>query len=452
MFKNNLLLFSFFGLLAIQTVLSQTVEVETVNTTSFSNCDGMATIINAPSSPWTWEWYSYNGSILQSGGTTLTNLCHSGVAYYIVFSASGQTSYNTYFYIHDNCFGVHLSVGTGNSAPDECTGYIIGYPEGGIPPYSVVWSNGSTNDVLSLLCAGDYSFTLTDSQGCIDTGTIPIVVDSALSSVLTIHLFSITNDDISPECTGSIQLQPEGGAAPYTYNWSNNNNNYGNDSLCPGVYTITISDASGDTISQSFPIYNGSVIYSTNPFPDSTVVSNLDFGLIEDCTIDFASIDTAYLYTSFLDTLNQQVIFTWLIVDALDSTFYSDTINIAGLSGVFNLVIGFYCSQKSSGQSIQIESYVYFGNNSIHTASLDQNNFEGIEVYPNPFEDKLIIKSLNIDNYRVKIVDLNSKILFEKDYHSSDYIQIEGLHSLGNGVYFLQVESESRRYIHKIIH
>jgi hypothetical protein len=452
MLKINLLLFSFFCLFTIQTALTQTVEVETVNTTSFSNCDGMATLINAPSSPWTWEWFSYDGSMLQSGGTTLTNLCHSGVAYYIVFSASGQTSYNTYFYIYDNCFNVHLSVGSVNTASDECTGFIIGYPEGGIPPYSFDWSNGSTNDVLSLLCAGDYSFTLTDSQGCIDTGTIPILVDSALSSVLTIHLFSITNDDISPECTGSIQLQPEGGAAPYTFNWSNNNNNYGNDSLCPGVYTITISDASGDSISETYPIYNGSVIYTSNPFPDSTIISNFDFGLIEDCTIDFASIDTAYLYTSFLDTLNQQAIFTWLIVDALDSTFYSDTINSFVLNGVYNLVIGFYCSQKSSGQFIQIESYVYFGNNSIHTSSLDKNNFEGIDIYPNPFEDKLIIKSLNIGNYRVKLVDLNGKTLFEKDYHSTNKIQLEQLHWLDRGVYLLQIESENRRYIDKIIH
>lgn len=345
-----------------------------------------------------------------------------------------------------------MSVGTVNSAPDECTGYIIGYPEGGIPPYSFVWSNGSTNDVLSQLCAGDYSFTLTDSQGCEDTGTIPITVDPNISSILTINLFSITNDDISPNCTGSIELQPEGGAPPYSYSWSNNNNNYGNYSLCPGVYTITISDASGDTISESYPIYNGSVIYTSNPFPDSTVVSTLDFGLIEDCTIDFASIDTAYLYNSLLDTINQQVIFTWVIVDAFDSTFYSDTINNSGFSGVYNLIIGFYCSQKSNGQFIQIGNYIFFGNNSLQTAGLDHISFLDMDIYPNPFQDKLTLKCIKNDNYNVRIIDLNGKTHFNQEYNSTNIINIEGLEMFENGVYFLQIESESEMSIHKVIH
>ena len=37
---------------------------------------------------------------------------------------------------------------------------------GGVSPYHFNWSNGATTDVISNLDAGDYSLTVTDSNGC----------------------------------------------------------------------------------------------------------------------------------------------------------------------------------------------------------------------------------------------------------------------------------------------
>ena len=49
---------------------------------------------------------------------------------------------------------------------------------GGIPPYSYLWSNGSTSKSLENAPSGDYSLTVTDSLGCgyvfgyvVDVGT-----------------------------------------------------------------------------------------------------------------------------------------------------------------------------------------------------------------------------------------------------------------------------------------
>jgi hypothetical protein len=51
-----------------------------------------------------------------------------------------------------------------------CDGSIMIQPSGGTPNYTFNWSNGSTNDTLTALCAGTYSVIISDAGGCSDTG------------------------------------------------------------------------------------------------------------------------------------------------------------------------------------------------------------------------------------------------------------------------------------------
>jgi len=52
----------------------------------------------------------------------------------------------------------------------SCFGYDDGsinlIPNGGTPPFQYSWNNGSANQNINALSAGNYSFTLTDSNGC----------------------------------------------------------------------------------------------------------------------------------------------------------------------------------------------------------------------------------------------------------------------------------------------
>ena len=45
-------------------------------------------------------------------------------------------------------------------------GIINLIPNGGTPPFQYLWSNGSDNQNINALSAGNYSFTITDSNGC----------------------------------------------------------------------------------------------------------------------------------------------------------------------------------------------------------------------------------------------------------------------------------------------
>lgn len=81
----------------------------------------------------------------------------------------------------------------------------------GVPPYSFVWSDGSTNVLFDSLAAGNYFLVVTDSVGCIDT--VPFTIQSApdyavdLGPTDTTSCFGvpITLSDIAPNNPPGIQ-------------------------------------------------------------------------------------------------------------------------------------------------------------------------------------------------------------------------------------------------------
>ncbi len=63
------------------------------------------------------------------------------------------------------------------------TGSIEILLEGGVPPYSYLWSTGDTSRILENVSSGDYSVTVTDSVGCDRTFDLSIDVGTSLEYV-----------------------------------------------------------------------------------------------------------------------------------------------------------------------------------------------------------------------------------------------------------------------------
>ncbi|MCX8143315.1 MAG: gliding motility-associated C-terminal domain-containing protein [Bacteroidia bacterium] len=108
---------------------------------------------------------------------------------------------------------------------------------GGLGPYSYNWSpSGGTSNVATGLSAGNYTVTVTGSNGCNRTATINISQPPAIS---------LTVNSTSVNCTSlaSATAIASGGTPTYNYTWSPgsittntiNNLNIGN-------YTITVKD------------------------------------------------------------------------------------------------------------------------------------------------------------------------------------------------------------------
>jgi gliding motility-associated-like protein len=127
---------------------------------------------------------------------------------------------------------------------------------GGTGPYSYSWSNGGTTNPLTGLVAGTYSVTVTDANGCTlvltnltVTQPSPLTVNpSALPPTICIGQNSTLNSN------------PNGGTAPYTFFWTNGSTTQ-NTVVNPSTttsYTVQVTDAHGCTAT-------GSVTVTVNP-------------------------------------------------------------------------------------------------------------------------------------------------------------------------------------------
>jgi gliding motility-associated-like protein len=139
-----------------------------------------------------------------------------------------------------------------------CNGQASANVNGGTPPYTYLWSNGSTSNSVTGLCANSYTVTTTDSWGCAVTADTTITQPA----VLTASISTIAIPTCSGSCDGKALASAVGGTTPYNYSWNTlpiqNIPNPTN--LCAGSYICTITDSHGcsDTasviIAQPLPV------------------------------------------------------------------------------------------------------------------------------------------------------------------------------------------------------
>jgi gliding motility-associated-like protein len=140
--------------------------------------------------------------------------------------------------------------------PISCAGQCNGTASvtsmtGGDGVYSFLWSNGSTANNISGLCAGVYSVTISNAQcGSSITRTVNVVAPPALS---------ITASSTGASCAdnlGSITVSAAGGTPTYSYSINGGAfsaaTNYNN--LAPGTYTMGAIDSQGCQTSTTISI------------------------------------------------------------------------------------------------------------------------------------------------------------------------------------------------------
>lgn len=120
---------------------------------------------------------------------------------------------------------------------------------GGVPPYSLLWNNGSSSAQLQHLGAGTYRCTVTDASGCTLLIQAELLAPEPLSAAIQFD---------KPGCdglnSGAIRVvTTAGGVAPYAYSLSGYG--FGDNTefldLLPGQYTLTVRDANGCTYAES---------------------------------------------------------------------------------------------------------------------------------------------------------------------------------------------------------
>lgn len=219
----------------------------TVNTTDATcgGSDGTATITNlVAQAPFTIEWPNMDTGLSSAG--------YGGGTYSVVVTDAVGCTLEQSFTINA---GSNLSL-SGMPSVLLCNGDSTGTIEvtltGGTAPFTYTWTPdlGNIEDPMNLP-AGTYSLLVEDADGCTIGDSWEIIQPATAFTVSAM----VTNNDCKGDLTGSLALDVTGGTAPLTYTWIPNLGNVEDPTnLSGGTYALTITDALGCTIEDSWEI------------------------------------------------------------------------------------------------------------------------------------------------------------------------------------------------------
>lgn len=166
---------------------------------------------------------------------------------------------------------------TGATCFGMCNGTVSATASGVFPPFNYVWTPGGINgSTATNLCAGTYTVTVTDINGCNSNSTVIISQPPSVSALLG------GQNTICSGATTTITSTVSGGVGgPYTFLWYPGSLSTNNITVSPTsstTYTLNVSDANGCTTSSTRAII-------VNPVPTLTISGSQTI-----CTGDSASI------------------------------------------------------------------------------------------------------------------------------------------------------------------
>lgn len=113
--------------------------------------------------------------------------------------------------------------------------------------YSYSQLGNETSSFVDSLCPGTYNYSITDSAGCLLTGTFDITDPAPIGFSI-----AVVNTTCPGGCTGSLTVLPDDTTATYTYQWPGFFNTTSTLSgLCDGVYSVIVSDSNGCSATSS---------------------------------------------------------------------------------------------------------------------------------------------------------------------------------------------------------
>jgi gliding motility-associated-like protein len=251
-----------------------------VTQSSCSSSTGSITVnVTGGTGPLTYAW-------LPSGNTSsLSNLAPGSYTLTVSDGSCSQTQVFSIGTVNGPLIGFTKKDISCGGVSD---GNIVLTLSAGTPTYSTLWSNGATTTSITALNSGNYSVTVTDAAGCkavqnFSLGTLSPIIFSApgVNDVLCFN-----------NCDGSITSIPSGGSLPYTYSWTPVTSSAPtNNNLCPGNYSITVTDANGCLASETYSLVNPA------PLTFTALVTDASCSSVPDAAIDLTIVGGTPQYT-----------------------------------------------------------------------------------------------------------------------------------------------------------
>lgn len=209
----------------------------------------------------------------------------------------------------------------------DCNGFVQLMPTG-TAPFIYNWSTGDNTAIVSGLCAGTYSVTITDDLGCV--ATTSIVINEPPTLELTVYANSHSSTATSL-CDGTMGWNITGGNPDYILQWYYCGTSTQYNSLpyfCPGEYYCVVQDDYGciDS-SECLEIINVAGFEKISPF---------SFEIFPNPTKDIIQIKSEFQIEEIIILdLSGKIVF-----QSTDETITNQSINVEHLSdGLYQLVL-----------------------------------------------------------------------------------------------------------------
>ncbi len=201
---------------------------------------------------------------LWNGGTTTQNRTNLSAGSYSVTVTDNKGCTKTATVSITQPTAINPITTSHNAHCNENNGLVTISTTGGVSSYQYLWNNTIQNDTISGLSPGIYSCTITDANNC-----TKIISDTIFETpILTVDQVNNSPETCS-QMNGSIEILVSEGSTPYQYTWSSGTSNTNiNDNLSAGIYSVTVTDQDGCSITSEMTIQNLNIqlsVLSTTP-------------------------------------------------------------------------------------------------------------------------------------------------------------------------------------------
>jgi large repetitive protein len=280
----------------------------------------------------------------------------------------------------------------------------------GVSPITYKWLPTLENTAsITNLNTGVYSVLITDSNNCKASASYSVTISPLITASP-----QVTNVKCFGEANGAINVNVTGGVAPYTYSWAPT---YPNTPIINGLigstYSVSITDANNCS-------YSTTIVVTQPTAPLQVQMNSVNasgFGVNDGQANAVATGGTpAYSY--------------------LWSPAGQTTPLITGLAG------GVYTVQVVDAKGCTTNGTVIVDQ---ANAISDLEKKYGLQVYPNPTADYIVIDS-KIQIKNVELIASNGQIVFTKQYNQLGIITINCA-AFANGIYSLRCNTEITKTI-----
>ena len=216
----------------------------------FANSSGaISTTVSGGVAPYTYDWSNGfatpNIAGLLAGTYSLTVTDNNGCSSAQSWTINQPIGPFDYGFTANNvaCFG-------------DSTGSIqLNMFPGATPPFSFLWSNGSTTQDLTGVPSGLYSVVITDANGCSTVAGAPPVAQPSGPVGSTGNVSDVSSFGAGD---GAIVLSTTGGSPGYNYSWIGPNGSFPGGAVISGLdggtYSVTTTDANGCSSISTFTV------------------------------------------------------------------------------------------------------------------------------------------------------------------------------------------------------